>query len=149
MNANGNGNGNGMLEKLSGSTLYQDYERAFTETTGLPVTLRPIESWQMVHHGKRGENRFCSFMAGKSRSCAACLQNQQRLADRARDCAQSITCAHGMTDTAVPVRLGDKLIGFLQTGQVFRKTPTEAQFERTAKQVAEWGVDVDKEALKA
>jgi ligand-binding sensor protein len=33
-------------------------------------------------------------------------------------------------DTAVPVRLGDKLIGFLQTGQVFRKKPTEAQLRR-------------------
>ena len=29
-------------------------------------------------------------------------------------------------DTAVPVRLGDKLIGFLQTGQVFRRNPAGA-----------------------
>ena len=33
-------------------------------------------------------------------------------------------------------------MGFLQTGQVFRKKPTEAQFNRTAKVVAEWGVEV-------
>jgi AraC-like DNA-binding protein len=136
-----------MIEKLAGSTLYQDYERAFNETTGLPVTLRPVESWQMAHHGKRCENPFCGMMASKSRSCAACLQTQQRLAERAHDEAQSVTCAHGMTDTAVPVRLGDKLIGFLQTGQVFRKTPTEAQFERTAKLVEEWGVPVERQKL--
>jgi YesN/AraC family two-component response regulator len=54
-----------------------------------------------------------------------------------------------MCDTAVPVRLGDRLIGFLQTGQVFRnKKPTEAQFERVARQVAEWGVDVSPEVLR-
>ena len=41
------------------------------------------------------------------------------------------------------MRLGDRLIGFLQTGQVFRKHPTEAQFERTVKQVQEWGVEID------
>ena len=45
-----------------------------------------------------------------------------------------------MTDTAVPVRLGDKLVGFLQTGQIFRKRPTEKQFERSARLSAEWGV---------
>src|SRR5262249_2807481 len=51
-------------------------------------------------------------------------------------------------DTAVPVKLGDKLIGFLQTGQVFRKAPTEAQFEHTAQLVQEWGVPVERETLR-
>src|SRR5262249_8475502 len=128
MNANGN-----VIERLTGSKLYQDYEQAFSEATGLPVTLRPLESWQMPHHGKRSENRFCSYMAQKSRSCAACLQVQQQLAEKAQQGAQSVTCLHGMCDTAVPVRLGDKPVGFLQTGQVFRKKPSEAQFERSAR----------------
>jgi AraC-like DNA-binding protein len=143
MNANGN-----VIEKLTNSKIYQDYERAFSETTGLPVTLRPVESWQLPHHGKRSENRFCSFMAQKSRSCAACLQTQQKLAEKARDGAESILCTHGLCDTAVPVRLGDKPVGFLQTGQVFRKKPTERQFERTAELAAQWGVPVDREQLR-
>jgi Response regulator containing CheY-like receiver domain and AraC-type DNA-binding domain len=142
MNVNGN-----VIEKLTGSAVYQDYERAFSEATGLPVALRPVESWQLPHRGKRTENAFCGLMATKSRSCAACLQTQQKLAERARESAQSVTCAHGMTDTAVPVRLGDKLIGFLQTGQVFRAKPTEAQFDRSAKLAAEWGVPVERERL--
>jgi YesN/AraC family two-component response regulator len=53
-----------------------------------------------------------------------------------------------MSDTAVPVRLGEKLIGFLQTGQVFRKKPSSAQFDRTAKMISEWGVDTDINRLK-
>jgi YesN/AraC family two-component response regulator len=53
-----------------------------------------------------------------------------------------------LTDTAVPVRLGDKLIGFLQTGQVFRKKPTEAQFEKTAELATEWGVPAPREQLR-
>jgi AraC-like DNA-binding protein len=44
--------------------------------------------------------------------------------------------------------LGDRLIGFLQTGQLFRKKPTAAQFERVAKQVREWGMEVKRETLK-
>lgn len=143
MNTNGN-----VIEKLTGSTVYQDYERAFSEATGLPVALRPVESWQLPHRGKRTENSFCAMMSAKSRSCAACLQTQQKLAEKARDCAQSVTCAHGLTDTAVPVRLGDKLIGFLQTGQVFRNKPTDAQFERTAKLATDWGVPAEREQLR-
>jgi AraC-like DNA-binding protein/ligand-binding sensor protein len=143
MNTNGN-----VIEKLTGSTVYQDYERAFSEATGLPVALRPVESWQLPHRGKRIENQFCAMMSSKSRSCAACLQTQQKLAERAQDCAQSVTCVHGLTDTAVPVKLGDKLIGFLQTGQVFRNKPTEAQFERTAKLATDWAVPVEREQLR-
>src|SRR5436305_6272979 len=135
MNANDN-----VVEKLAESTVYQDYEKAFSEATGLPMSLRPVESWQLPLRGKRNENPFCCLMAQKSRSCAACLQTQQKLAEGAREEAHSVVCAHGMTDTAVPVRLGDKLVGFLQTGQIFRKKPTEKQFERSAQLSAEWGV---------
>jgi len=143
MNANGN-----VIDKLTGSTVYQDYEKAFSEATGLPVALRPVESWQLPHRGKRNENDFCCLMAEKSRSCSACLQTQQKLAERAREEACSVVCAHGMTDTAVPVRLGDKLIGFLQTGQVFRRKPTDAQFERSVKLATEWGVPADRNRLR-
>jgi hypothetical protein len=34
----------GLLEALIRSKLFQDYECAFTEATGLPVALRPLES---------------------------------------------------------------------------------------------------------
>ncbi len=139
---------NNVIERLTGSKVYQDFERAFCGTTGLPISLRPIESWQLVHHRKRCENRFCHLMAQKSRSCAACLQTQQKLADTARQGARSVTCAHGLCDTAVPVRLGDRLIGFLQTGQVFRKKPATPQFERTARLSAEWGLPVDRNELR-
>jgi len=137
-----------LIAALATSKIYQDYERAFSETTGLPVSLRPVESWQLPHHGKKHENGFCALMAEKSRSCAACLRLQQDLADRAQHEAKTLTCELGLCDTAVPVRLGDKLIGFLQTGQVFRKKPTNKQFERTARLISEWGVDADKNRMR-
>ena len=137
-----------LIEALSTSKIYQDYERAFSEMTGMPVSLRPVESWQLPQHGKKHENPFCGMMAEKSRSCAACLRLQQALADKAQHEAHTLTCEFGLSDTAVPVRLGDKLIGFLQTGQVFRKKPTNTQFERTAKLIAEWGIEVEKDRLR-
>ena len=60
----------------------------------------------------------------------------------------SETCQVGLCDTAVPVRLGDKLVGFLHTGQIFRRKPTTAQFDRVSKLAADWGVEVDREKLK-
>jgi YesN/AraC family two-component response regulator len=53
-----------------------------------------------------------------------------------------------MSDTVVPVRLGERLIGFLQTGQVFRKAPTPEQFERTARLLRKWGIELDRAALR-
>jgi YesN/AraC family two-component response regulator len=53
-----------------------------------------------------------------------------------------------MCDTAVPVRLGNKVVGFLPTGQIFRKRPTEAQFEKVAKLTREWGLQVPEDQLK-
>lgn len=144
-----NGNGTkGLVEALVNSRVFQEYERAFTEATGLPVALRPVESWQLPHHGKRNESPFCDLMASKSRACAACLQVQEKLSEGAVSEPHTVVCPAGMCDTAVPVRLGDRLIGFLQTGQVFRKKPTPAQFERVTKLVAEWGLSVDHNKLE-
>lgn len=147
----GNGNGNGqraLIEALMHSKIYQEYERAFTEATGLPVALQPVETWQLPHHGKRKENPVCAWMAGKSRSCSACLQVHERLCEKAVTEAGTVTCPIGFADTAVPLRLGDRLIGFLRTGQIFRKRPTQPQFERVAKMMAEWGVDVNRQRLR-
>ncbi len=138
-----------LVEALTRSKMYQDYERAFTDATGLPVALRPVESWQLPHHGKRGENPLCGLMAQKSRACASCLQVQQELSEKGTHEPVSVTCPIGLCDTAVPVRMGDELIGFLQTGQIFRKKPTQAQFERTARLVADWGIAVNPKELRA
>ena len=137
-----------LIEALVNSKIFQEYERAFTEATGLPVALRAVETWQLPHHGQRNESPFCAMVLETSRACGSCLQVQEELSKAAAEEAHTSVCPAGLCDTAVPVRLGDRLIGFLQTGQVFRKKPTDAQFERVTKLVAEWGVQVDREKLK-
>jgi AraC-like DNA-binding protein len=140
---------NSLVERLSESKLYADYERAFSDATGLPLRLRSVDSWQLPHHGQRKENPFCAMLAEKSRACAACLQVQQSLAETARDRARTVTCAVGLSDTAVPVKLGDRVVGFLHTGQVFRKKPTDSQFEKVAQLAKEWGLQIPEENLRA
>jgi AraC-like DNA-binding protein/ligand-binding sensor protein len=138
-----------LIESLINSQIYQDYEKAFSEATGLPVSLRSVESWQLPNHGKRHENPLCALMAEKSRACAACLQIQQKLSDTARFEPATVTCQLGLVDTAVPLRLGDRLIGFLQTGQILRKPASEAQIDRTAALIGEWGVGISRDRLQA
>jgi AraC-like DNA-binding protein len=139
---------NNLVERLTESKIYSDYERAFSDATGLPLRLRSVESWQLPHHGQRKENPFCAMLATKSRACAACLQVQQCLAETAKESSRTVTCAVGLSDTAVPVRLGDRLIGFLHTGQIFRKKPTDAQFEKVAQLAKEWGLQIPEEQLR-
>jgi len=138
----------GLIEALVNSKVFQEYERAFSEATGLPVALRPIESWQLPHHGKRNEGPFCAIISENSRACGSCLSMQEKLSQAATDEAFTLACPNGLCDTAVPVRLGDRVIGYLQTGQIFRKKPTQAQFERAAKLVSEWGVQVELDTLR-
>ncbi len=148
---NGNDNGNGnrtLLNVLAGSKIYRDYERSFSDMTGLPLALQPVETWQLPLHGKRNENPFCALMSQKNGSCAACLQVRAQLCEKAANEPQTVTCPVGLCDTAVPVRMSDRLIGFLQTGQLFQKKPTKTQFERTAKLAADWGLNVNRETLK-
>jgi AraC-like DNA-binding protein/ligand-binding sensor protein len=138
MNANGQ-----LVDSLTHSEMFQSYERAFVETTGMPLTLRPLETWQLPLHGRRKENPFCAMMAEKSRTCAACLQMQEKLAQSATDGPITMTCAYGLCETAVPVKLGADTIGYLQTGQVMRQKPTAASFQRAVKEARALGVDID------
>ena len=136
-----------MVKTLAGSKMYQEYEHAFGTMTGLTVSLRSVESWQLPHHGHRLANSFCAMLSKSSRACSACLQCQERLSQMATHEAKTVTCQAGLCETAVPVRMGNQLIGFLATGQVFSKAPTEAQFNRTAHLFADWGVKVDRARL--
>jgi AraC-like DNA-binding protein/ligand-binding sensor protein len=142
-------NDNNVIEAIRSSAIYQDYERAFNEATGLPLSLRPVESWQLPHHKERKENPFCAFLAERSKACAACLQVQQQLTEAAANEPASVTCAAGLCDTAVPLRLGDRLLGFLHTGQIFRRKPTPGQFEKLTQLLVQWGLQGETEKLKA
>jgi AraC-like DNA-binding protein len=132
-----------LVERLSQSRIFQDYSRAFVETTGLPLSLQPLEAWQLAQRGHPKESPFCALMSKASRSCAACLEMQDQVRQSSQTEPTTARCFAGLSDTAVPVRLGNEVVGYLQTGQVFSHTPTRAQFAKTARQLVDWGLNVD------
>jgi len=137
-----------LIQSLADSKIYRDYERAFSTATGLSLALRSVDSWQLPHHGQRLENPFCALLSQTNSSCAACLRVQQELAETSTHNAKTVTCLTGLCETAVPVRLGEQLIGFLTTGQVFHKKPTVRQFRRTVQLLAGWGVPATEDQLR-
>ncbi len=137
-----------LIETLRGSDAFQKYERAFAETISMPLTLRPVESWQLPFHGRCGENAFCALMAAQTHACAACLQLQKSLSQDCMDKAGTRTCAYGLCETAVPVKLGTETVGFLQTGQVMRRKPTTASFKRAVDEARKPGSEIGDEQTK-
>ena len=136
------------LQTLSGSDMYQDYERAFTEGTGLPLSLHGPEMLTVVQYARKKQNPFCKIMATANDSCAACYDLQQKLEEEAQLAPKTMKCFAGLCETAVPVRVGENLIAFLQTGQIFLQQPDKAGFNRVAATLLKWGTEVDLKRLE-
>src|SRR5438874_3649597 len=129
-----------LVEMLLRSRLFRDYEGVFTKATGLPLALRPLEYWQLEHHQKTNENRFCALLAEKPATLAVCLQSHAEIIEHTGDVPRTETCPFGLTETAVPVRLGEKTIGFLRIGQVLRRSAIQSDKSRAAAKLKECGV---------
>lgn len=136
-----------LLEALARSKVYRQYERTFTEATGLPLALRPVEFFGLPFHGKQNENGFCAFLAGGKSSCTLCLQTVGRCTANAGAQPRSIQCPFGLTETTVPIRLGDRVIGFLATGQVFTRTPKLHAFKKSINRLFGTGSKAEEKAL--
>lgn len=137
-----------IVAQLKRSQIFRDYEQAFRETTGLPINLRPIEAFDLPFHGDPKENPFCALMANSNHTCAACLQLQKKVEEEARLAPKTLKCFAGLCDSSVPVRVGENLIAFLQTGQILLHTPGKTQFDKTARQLLKWGTDIDVKQLE-
>jgi len=137
-----------LVAQLQRSQIYRDYEQAFRETTGLPISLRSVEAFDLPHHGDAKENPFCALMAQTNHSCAACLQLQRKVEEQAQLKPKTLKCFAGLCDSAVPVRVGENLIGFLQTGQILLHTPEKKEFTKTTQQLVKWGTEVDLKRLE-
>jgi AraC-like DNA-binding protein/ligand-binding sensor protein len=137
-----------IVDQLKKSQIYRDYEKAFGGTTGLPLALRPIETLGMPLRGAKNESPFCALMANTNKSCAACLELQRRVEEEAKMEPKTLKCFAGLCDSAVPVRVGDQVIAFLQTGQVLLHKPSEQEFTGVAQQLIKWGTQVDVKRLE-
>ncbi|MEO7799367.1 MAG: helix-turn-helix domain-containing protein [Opitutaceae bacterium] len=139
-----------LYSALSESAMFRDYQHAFTRATGLPLTLREPGSPQGCASPQNpgSGSPFCALMAQTSGACASCSALQKKLEGSADLPPKTLKCFAGLCETAVPVRVGDKLIAFLQTGRVFVETPNQRQFSKITRELLRLGTHVDLKQLE-
>jgi AraC-like DNA-binding protein/ligand-binding sensor protein len=129
-----------LIDALRRSKLFRSYEQVFSEATGLPLALRPVDYWQLEHQGKKNENPFCALLAERPSTLAVCLQSHEEMIRNTGDLPHTVTCPFGLTETAVPIKLGQRTIGYLRIGQVLRHTPARSDTTKVSRELARNGV---------
>jgi AraC-like DNA-binding protein len=132
-----------LSDKLTRSRMFQDYQSAFESATGLPMHLHEVGSVQGGLSSRPGGNSFCLLMAKSNQACAACFALQQKIEQQAGMEPRSLHCFAGLCESAVPVRVGEKIIAFLQTGQILLHRPDAKQFTKVAQTLIEMGAEID------
>src|SRR6185369_7798423 len=110
-----------VMRHLSRSQIFKDYERAFSEATGLPLNIRGHDSWSPAHHGKEDRDSLASILARFNKARAACLRAQTDASREPNSTRRTVTWFAGLSESAVPVYVGDHILGFLETGEVMLK----------------------------
>jgi AraC-like DNA-binding protein len=126
-----------LIDTLRRSKLFRSYEQVFSEATGLPLTLRPVDYWQLEHQGKKHQNPFCAMLAERPATLAVCLQAHQDIIDHTGLIPHTVTC------------LGAKIIGYLRIGQVLRHMPAKSESTKVSRELARRGVRFTGEIRKA
>ncbi|MGA7126851.1 MAG: PocR ligand-binding domain-containing protein, partial [Chthoniobacterales bacterium] len=141
-------NGADVVDVLSRSRIYQNYQVAFGKTTKLPLGLASVGHESEIHLPRnKYKNPFCAILALSNQACASCLETQQTLGAKTTE-TRAAKCFAGLTVTSVPVKLMDHVIAFLQTGQVFLRAPNPSRFKKIATRLASLGTNMNLARLK-
>lgn len=138
-----------LIDMLRRSRLFRDYETVFSKAIGLPLSLRPLDFWQLAHHGKKLENPFCALLAENPATLRVCLEAHENMIQHTGELPHTVTCPFGLTETAVPVRLGEKTIGYLRIGQVLRHMPAKTDASKARRELERHAVRFTAELRKA
>src|ERR1700758_1953628 len=137
-----------VMGHLSRSQIFKDYERAFSEAMGLPLNIRGHDSWSPAHHGKENGNSLASILARFNKARAACLRAQTDASREPKWTTRTVSWFAGLSESAVPVYVGDHILGFLETGEVMLKNPTKKHFASITRQLRAWGYKTDWKQLE-
>jgi AraC-like DNA-binding protein/ligand-binding sensor protein len=138
-----------LFEKLRHSELFETYQNAFRSATGLPLRMvgADVAEW-CLDDAQENRSPFCETLNLCKSTCSSCIEtNRKLMAAAAVNGPMSCNCFAGMAATAVPIRAGTHLIGFLKTGQVFNRIPAPGAFNEVSKTLSRQGLnkeDVEK-----
>jgi AraC-like DNA-binding protein/ligand-binding sensor protein len=122
-----------LLQRIANSDRFKLYQEAFRTATGLPLRLVSAdpEGWCMDDQNVN-RSPFCEALNLCKSACNACLDTNRRLMQEAEvNGPTTCHCFAGLCATAVPIKLGAAVIGYMKTGQVFSQMPSEEKFQTT------------------
>lgn len=135
-----------LLEELRSTDLFKEYEQAYAEVTHLPLVLRSSEGEQEINLDRSNENDFCHFMRQHNESCKTCLH----VGEKDRESGETLhhNCFAGIHVSAVPIKVHQKVIGYLQTGEVLLENPSQNKLDDATKTLLDWGIKLSGDELK-
>ncbi len=144
-----------LVQKLSESSFFKDYSHAFTETTGMDLSLIPssgtqLETWESINQSDEScQIRFCSKLIESRASCTECMEFETRLLEKAKKSSTTEICPFGASESAIPITLSGEVIGFLKTGRVFVGAITSEKTRLLSSKLRQLGLaDKIQETLK-
>ena len=119
-----------VVEKIKATRLYQTFESAFRDVTGLGLSLQPMHGLETVEAG----NAFCKILnrGGACRECQRLSVGLIRSASRSSDTLQ---CRMGLAESAIPVKFDNETIALLRTGQIRFTKPTRDDLKKLSDQL--------------
>lgn len=138
-----------LIALLSKSDVYREYEHAFVATTGLPLGLHAPDMITVIRHARRQENPFCALMVKTSQWCTASYNLQRKVENAAQNAPKTLRGFAGLCETSVPVRVGENVIAFLQTGQILLQPPDHLHFDEILRTLKLWNSPVDRKKVEA
>jgi AraC-like DNA-binding protein len=127
--------------------MFRDYQDAFEKSTGLSLHLdQPMSEPRCGVPPLSPDGTvspFCALLAKANRSCTACIDLQRELESKAQIEPTTLRCFAGLRETAVPVRVGTSVLGFLKTGRILLEQPSHREFGRIARELLRLGIQVN------
>jgi AraC-like DNA-binding protein len=126
-----------LYSRLRETGLFTIYQNAFQNATGLPLMLVGNDyEGECISSDAANHGPFCEALHLCKSACRACIETNHRLLEEARVSGPaSCHCFAGLVASAVPVKAGSSIIGYLKTGQVFTRIPDEEQFDRVLRKI--------------
>ena len=140
------------FEALARLPVIPFYEAAFRKATGVALKLVPPGDCRPGVDFRSAGNPFCALSACSPASAAACLdtENQLQRSVSRKLTQQQVYCYAGLTVVAVPILVAGQHVATLMSGQIFRREPTERDFQIILKMLGD-GLDPEwvKQARRA
>jgi len=80
------------------------------------------------------------LLAENPTSLAVCLRAHQEMIDHTGVLPHTVTCPFGLTETAVPIKLGEQIVGYLRIGQVLRHMRAKTDTSKVRRELEKCGV---------